>query len=275
MSAAGQGDLVARARGFVLAEGDALQRARVVALFDPSQRSTVCALLGVIDDVEGAATALAVLDAIGVRRGPEVEHAVVILAAAQRDDGSWSLGGRLEGRPTRSEREASEVDALVDEPDEAARVATTAQIAGHLAKTICARPQVLRAAGAFLAAHWGPERVQGGDPRAIAGFAQWYANTDDELSDAALQWCGRELERGFRSGAIDALDTARVFAFCDAQALPGARLSADEVVLSLAAAQAPDGGFGPASDPVAARVEATLAALAALQRLAPRAFRSA
>ena len=254
MSAAGQGDLVARARSFALAHGDALQRARVTALFDPSERSTVCALLGAIDAAESAATALEVLDAIGLRRGADVERAVAILAAAQRDDGSWSLAG---------------------DTDENARVVTTAQIAGQLAKTRCARPAVLRAASAFLAAHWGPERVQGGDPELIAGFAQWYANTDDELSDAALQWCGRELERGFRTGAIDALGTARVFALCDAQALPGARLAADEVVLSLAAAQAPDGGFGPASSPVAARVEATLAALAALQRLDPRAFRSA
>jgi hypothetical protein len=46
-------------------------------------------------------------------------------------------------------------------------------------------------------------------------------------------------------------------------------------VLSLAAAQSADGGFGPESESVASRVEATLDALAALQRLAPRAFREA
>ncbi|MBS1105871.1 MAG: hypothetical protein H6Q91_1373 [Deltaproteobacteria bacterium] len=252
MSAAGESDLVARARAFVLGQGDALQRARATALFDPSARETVCKLLGAIEDPARAATAIAVLDAIGVRRGAEVERAVAIVSAAQRDDGSWTLG---------------------DEPgagDDGARVVTTAQIAGQLAKTACARPNVLRAAGAFLAAHWSPDRVQGGDPLAIAGYAQWYANTDDELSDAALQWCGRELERGFRTGAIDALDTARVFALCDAQSLPGARLAADELVLSLAAEQSPDGSFGPASAPIPVRVEATLDALAALQRLAPR-----
>ncbi len=254
MSAAGQGDLVARARDFVLAHGGALERARALALFDPRERHTVFALLGAIDDVDGAATAIATLDAIGVRRGAEVERAVAILSAAQCEDGSWSPQG---------------------EANEDARVVATAEIAGYLAKSTCARPHVLRGASAFLAAHWGPERVQGGDPRAIAAFAHWYANTDDALSDAALQWCGRELERGFRTGAIDALDTARVFALCDAQALPGARLDAEEVVLSLAAVQAADGSFGPAPGPVAVRIEATLAALAALQRLAPRAFRSA
>lgn len=253
MSAAGKGDVVARARAFVLAQGDALQRARANALFAAEERNTVCSLLGAIADARSAAAAIAVLDAIGVRRGAEVEQAVAILSAAQRDDGSWSLGGGPDEG---------------NEGDEVARVVATALLAGHLAKTTCARPKVLRAAGAFLAAHWGPELVQGGDPHAIAGLAQWYANTNDELSDAALQWCGRELERGFRSGAIDALATARVFALCDAQALPGARLTADEVVLSLAAAQSSDGSFGPALAPIPVRVEATLDALAALQRLA-------
>ena len=252
MSADGGSDLVARARAFVLAHGDALQRARATALFDAGARDAVCELLGAIEDAASAATAIAVLDAIGVRRGAAVDRAVAMLSAAQRDDGSWSFGGKP------------------DAGDEDARVVTTAQIAGHLAKIPCARPKVLRAAGAFLAAHWSPDRVQGGDPRAIAGYAQWYANTDDELSDAALQWCGRELERGFRTGAIDALASARVFALCDARALPGARLTADEVVLSLAAEQSPDGGFGPAPAPVGARVEATLDALAAMQRLDPR-----
>ena len=66
-----------------------------------------------------------------------------------------------------------------------------------------------------------------------------------------------------------------MFALCDAQALPGARLSADEVALSLAAAQAEDGGFAAAAGDVAERVEATLGALAALRRLTPRAFHQA
>jgi hypothetical protein len=43
MSAAGGSDLVARARAFVLANGDALQRARAAALFDAGARDAVCA----------------------------------------------------------------------------------------------------------------------------------------------------------------------------------------------------------------------------------------
>ena len=69
MSAAGQGDLVARARAFVLAHGDALQCACVAAHFDPGARGAVCALLGAIDDAASGATAIAVLDSIGLRRG--------------------------------------------------------------------------------------------------------------------------------------------------------------------------------------------------------------
>ncbi|RIK90397.1 MAG: hypothetical protein DCC71_25565, partial [Proteobacteria bacterium] len=147
-----------------------------------------------------------------------------------------------------------------------------ATVAGRLARTTCVRPAVLRAAGALLAGAWSPDRVQGGDVAAIAAWAQFFANVDHELSDAGLQWCGRELERGFRTGTIAPLDAARVFAACDAQALPGARLSAEEVALSLVASQQPDGGFGSPADPAHARVEATLDALAALRRLAPRAF---
>ena len=259
MSAAGpsstadaQGVVARRAREFVLARGDALQRARAAAFFEAGARDEVRAGVAGFADAAGAAAALAVLDALGVRRGAEVERAVEVLAAAQRDDGSWSRAGG---------------------GDEAARVVATAHVAGLLAKTPFARAALLRAASAFLAPHWAPERVQSGDPIAIAAWAQWFANTDDELSDAGLQWCGRELERGFRSGAIDPLAAARVFALCDAQALPGTRLGADEVVPSLAAAQAADGGFGAEFEPIAARVEATLDALAALARLAPRAFR--
>jgi hypothetical protein len=253
MNEAGQGGVARRARDFVLAHGDALQCARAAAFFDTASRDTVRERVAHFDDARSAAAALAVLDAIGVRRGAEVERAAMLLSAAQRDDGSWA----------RAESDGDD-----------ARVVATAQVAGLLAKTPYARPALLRAASSFLAARWGSERVQSGDPVAIAGWAQWFANTDDELSDAGLQWCGRELERGFRSGAIDALAAARVFALCDAQALPGARLGADEVLPSLAAAQAPDGGFGAGWDPIPQRVEATLDALAALARLAPRQFRS-
>jgi hypothetical protein len=239
----GVGEAIARAQGFVAAHGDALQRARAAALGDPARRDEVSALLPAIESDEAALAALALLDALGVRRGPAVERAVARVAAAQQPDGRFALAG---------------------DP-----VAGTAAVAGLLARTACVRPSVLRAAGDWLAAHWSPERVAGGDAAAIAGWASFFANAEHELSDAGLQWCGRELERGFRTGAIGALAAARVLVACDAPALPGARLAAGELALSLVAAQAADGGF-EAGLPERERVEATLDALAAWQRLVTR-----
>jgi hypothetical protein len=221
MSAAGRSDLVARARSFVLAHGDALQRARAAALSDPGARGAVCALLGAIEDAASAATAIAVLDAIGVRRGAEIERAVALLSAAQRGDGSWSLGeGPGDG----------------DAGDEAARVVTTAHIAGHLAKTPCARPKVLRAAGAFLAAHWSPEAGR----RLNATLALRSGTPTPMTKGRTRRSIGAVANPPSAAFApvpsTRARHRARVCA-CDAQALPGARLAADEVVLSLAAAQ--------------------------------------
>lgn len=230
-----------RAHGFVDAHGDPLQRARAAALRDAGALATVDGLLPPVDTPVGAFVALTWLDALRVRRGPRVECAVATLAAVQDDEGAWILGA---------------------ERDEAGVVATTAAVAGLLAKTSCVRPAVLAAAGAWLGARWSPDRVQGGDLRLIAGYAGFFANFDHELSDAGLQWCGRELERAFRTGAADALAVASTFVFCDAQALPGAQLTRDEIILSLLAQQAPDGSF--AND-----IEATVDALTALHRLAP------
>jgi len=229
---------LARARAFVDAHGDALQRARAAAVLDPRAREAVVGQLPPVDTPVGAYLALGWLDALSMRRGAPVERAVATLSAVQHADGSWILG---------------------DERDEAAEIATTGSIAGLLAKAAYTRKRVLDAAGAWLGARWGPERVQGGDVRLIAGYAGFFANTDHELSDAGLQWCGRELERGFRTGTIDALTVARVFLLCDAQALPGGKLGADEIVLSLLAQQSDDGAVRD--------LEGTIDAMCALHRL--------
>ena len=87
---------------------------------------------------------------------------------------------------------------------------------------------------------------------------------DEEAADEILQWCGRELERGFRARRFSAVRTARVFTWCDAPALPGARLEPAEVVSRFGDEQGADGGFGEASDDRAAR---TWDAWIALERL--------
>jgi hypothetical protein len=238
-------DAFARARRFVDARGDEQARLRLAAaLGDVSSDRLESALRW--SGVRGTLAALAALDAARALHASEVERIARWLEAAQRDDGSWAI-----------------------EPDapEAQRIVATGLLAGFLAKTSCARPASLRSAGAFLATRWGPERVQGGDFGAIAGYAHFFANTPHELSDAGLQWCGRELERGFRSGRLAAWQAARVLALCDARALPGARLGADEIVLSLLAEQAADGGWLDAGAEAACRVAVTIDAAVALARL--------
>jgi hypothetical protein len=141
-------------------------------------------------------------------------------------------------------------------------------IAGHLAKTSFVRPELLAAAAEFLARHWTPDRVQGGSWRAIAAHAHCFANTDHDASDAVLQWCGRELGRAFVTRAFDAVRTARVLVYCDADGLPGSQLARADLVVALVTEQGSDGGF-PIWEGDGARdaVGSTLDGLVALRRL--------
>ena len=74
----------------------------------------------------------------------------------------------------------------------------------------------------------------------------------------------RALERGYRARSLDAVRTARVFARCEVQALPGSRIRAGEAVAALLAAQQEDGGWpGDTEADSRARVAATLEAVVA------------
>ena len=107
----------------------------------------------------------------------------------------------------------------------------------------------LRAAGGYLAVHWSPELVQGGSWHAICGYAHFFSNVPHEISDAVLQWCGRELERAFRIGAFDAVRAARIFTLCDAHALPGAKLDGDGARTGAPARRSPPTEAGPQPRP--------------------------
>jgi hypothetical protein len=135
---------------------------------------------------------------------------------------------------------------------------------GHLARTRFVRPETLDAAARFMAAHWSPDRVGGGNWDLLDGYAMAFANLDHELSDALLQWCGRELEKGYRARLFDVVATMRVLVDCDAHSLPGATFEPGELLVSLVTEQASDGSFGTAAE-APARVPATLDALAALR----------
>jgi hypothetical protein len=188
---------------------------------------------------------LAKLDALGLLDHPLGERAAGFLLAAQQADGGW------------------------DEPDadEERRIALTGDAAGLLAKAPFARSSALARAERFLAAHWSVARVQGPRYAPILAYVHALAHVPSELADEALQWCGRELERGFRTQALGGLAVARVFLSARARALPGCGVEASEVVARLLAAQAPDGGWP--GEPGAPRAAATLDAVEALLRLGP------
>ena len=245
MTPDGVDEALARARGFVEASGGELARLRLAVLLGAAPAARLAGVVGWRPEsgVAGALAALAALDGRHGLRGGEVERAVAWLADVQDADGGWSAAS------------------------EPARVVVSGLLAGFLAKASCARPAQLDRAGAFLAASWGPERVQGGDFGMLAGYAHFFAHRPHELADGALQWCGRELERGFRARAFDAVRTALVFARCDAHALPGARIAPAELGEALLAEQAADGGFGLPVAPDAERVDATLDALVGLRHL--------
>lgn len=201
--------------------------------------------------------ALLLLDALGLLDHPVPEAAAAFLIARQGADGGWGAA----------------------EDAAAARIARTGEAGGLLAKSPFARPAVLRAAERFLAERWSVEALRAGGCAAILAHVHLLAAfpaAESEIADEALQWCGRELERGFRSGAFSAVEVAQVFCRARARALPGARMEAAELAAAIATAQQPDGGwpapnaapqFADALPAGAARLDAALLAAEALLRL--------
>jgi hypothetical protein len=235
-----------RAAAFVGAHGAALDRARAeVLLGSASIEAVLVGLAGEaaqqsLSDLEQL---LAVCDDLRALHAPPVERACAQLGAAQRADGAWS-------------------DDAVDV------VRATGMLGGYLAKTRFARVETLQAAADFLAARWSPDLVKGLQWGNLAAYSHLFANFDHERSDEILQWCGRELERGYRTGGFDAVRTARILVTCDAHALPGAQLKAQELVGALQAEQGADGSWQPSPGATpSARVEHTLDGLVALLRL--------
>jgi hypothetical protein len=228
-------DARVRAAAFVAAHGDALERRQAAALVGEAPPREVLEQLAPARSVPGALALLRVAADLGLLRSAPVEATGAWLTSVQAGDGSWG------------------------------DLFTTGLLAGFLARTPHVRPAVLEAAGAWLARQWAPERVRSGDWHAIAAFAPFFANAPHDAADAALQWCGRELGRGFASGRFDAVRTARVLLWCDAHAIPGAQLDAAGLRARILAEQAPDGGWPSPTAPVAH----TLDALVALTRWRP------
>ena len=183
-----------------------------------------------------------------------VEAAVRFLEGRQSEDGAFRLSSR-------SDEGARAADEQVD-------VFWTGMIAGVLGRTPLSRPSRLEAAGAFLAARFEPEAVEDDGYPALLAYSHFFTNVAHDLSDEALQWCGRALEKGFRSRRVDAVSTLRVLLTCDAQAMPGANFDVTELLEALLAEQARDGGFAELSPGgPAARTTQTFDAMLAVVRL--------
>ena len=240
-----------RAAAFVEIAGDEVAIGRARALIGTQPASVVVKLLqdpGFDASVARLLRTLGILDDLCCTNAALVERACDSLTASQQSDGSWS------------DRDSAAEDE---------RVFATGMIAGYLAKTPFVRQSTLDSAAGYLAARWSPDRVKGSAWGANAAYFHCFALIRHEQADAILQWCGRELERGFRTGVYDAVRTARVFALCKAHALPGSSLATTELVARILDEQMDDGGYAlPGDSSQRARVSHTLDALTALERLA-------
>jgi hypothetical protein len=185
----GAGEARQRAADFVAAHGEALARHRSAALLGASAQPALDALAQLDPALPGAlARVVAVCDELGALRSVVARDALARLEAGQADDGAFA----------RASLPLSE------------RLRLTGDLGGILARSPYGRPESLASAGDFLARHFTPDRLQGFQWGNVAAYARYFANTLHDAADEILQWCGRELERGFRAREFDALQTARV-----------------------------------------------------------------
>jgi hypothetical protein len=180
-----------------------------------------------------------------------VERAVRSLETRQSDDGAFRVPSSGSGRSA-----------------DQSEIFWTGMVGGILGRTPVSRPSVLETSGEFLAERFDPDAVENDGYTALIAYAHFFTNVAHDLSDEALQWCGRALEKGFRSRQIDAVATLRVLLTCDAQALPGATFDISELLERLLEEQAGDGGFAElALGGAAARTAQTFDAMLAVVRL--------
>ena len=200
-------------------------------------------LRGLPERLRGTVEALSLLGDARQEEAAGVEPAVRFLEAAQRDDGSFAPA----------------------DCEESSRIFATGVVAGSLGRCRFARPEGLASAGDWLGACFTPERVEAGHAAERAAFAMFYANVPDERGDEVLQWCGRELERGFRTHATEALSVVQVLLACQVGSLPGGSFAPEELLERLLGEQAADGGFDAlAPEGCESRVRPTVDAMRAI-----------
>lgn len=264
-------DALWHAHRFVEEHGDDDAKSRAAALFrfDPAavakREATLAARAaearGASEDAAGhdprvAIALLAGLAEIGRVRGHGAAEIAAWIAPAQRPDGSFRAPGfEADPDPALPSFATRDRDPLY----------LTGALGALLARSAAVGWPVIDAAGAFLAARFTPDLVEGGPWHGLAAYGAFFANAPHDESDAILQWIGRELEKGFRSGRLDPLAAARVLVACDARGLPGASLDPRELAAALADVRSADGGFGRGD--ARARVAASIDAVGALLHL--------
>jgi hypothetical protein len=244
----GTADAVERAAAFLQEQGDPLARAAAAAL---AGRGSVADALATLPQPDSLAEPGDLAPLLGVCADLRALHPSFVQSAAACLAGAQAPDGGFAGS------------------DLPRRIATSGMLGGYLARSPYVRPRTLDAVGEFLSTHWSPDLVQSGVWANVAGYAHYFANAPHEAADEILQWCGRELERGFRARTFRAVETLRVLGLCDAHAIPGATLTRDELGVALLTEQAPDGSFGAPGSSLAMRLEDTRAGLVALLRFAP------
>jgi hypothetical protein len=202
-------------------------------------------------------TIVGTLEGLLVAADAKVIHADWVESAARFFETRQSSDGAFRVPTNRSGRAAEQAD-----------VFWTGMVAGVLGRTPVSRPSLLEAAGEFLAQRFDPDAVENDGYTALLAYSHFFTNVAHDLSDEALQWCGRALEKGFRSRQFDAVATVRVLLTCDAQALPGATFDVTELLERLLEEQAGDGGFAELSvSGPATRTTQTFDAMLAIVRL--------
>jgi hypothetical protein len=197
------------------------------------------------------------LEGLLIAADAKVMHADWVESAARFFEGAQSEDGAFRVPTLGSAADAERAD-----------VFWTGMVGGVLGRTPVSRPSLLEASGEYLADKFSPDAVEHDGYSALLAYSHFFTNVAHDLSDEALQWCGRALEKGFRSRERDAVATLRVLLTCDARALPGATFDVTELLERLLEEQAGDGGFAELSaGGNAARTTQTFDAMLAIVRL--------
>jgi hypothetical protein len=213
--------------------------------------------------IVGTLEAFLVAADAGLLHGAWVEEAARALESRQSSDGAFRVRLGDSGGDA-----VASIPTAADATSDAEDVFFTGMVAGMLGRTPVSRSDVLERAGEFLAVRFSPDLVEHDGYPALMAYSIFFTNVGHELSDEALQWCGRALEKGFRGRRHDAVATLRILLACDVQAMPGAKFDVVELLERLLEEQAGDGGFaqlalgGPAT-----RTTQTFDAMFAIVRL--------